>query len=151
MEILIKQADESDFEIAFQLTKELMAYHNALDIFVLTPKRLKELIVNGEIYSYIVYADKEAIGLMNCFWKLTTFTGRKILYIEDLYTKEQYRGSGIGKKLIEKAKSIALENDCEQIELKCINWNKNSAGFYESIGMKSETEWITYTMDKSLF
>lgn len=151
MQIEIKRASDSDYEISFRLTKELMEYHDALDIFELTPLKLKELLCSERLYSYIVYADKEPVGVMNYFWKLTTFTGRKILYIEDLYAKEQYRGKGIGKMLIDKAKKIAAENDCEQIELKCIYWNTGSAGFYESVGMKPEKEWITYTMDKSLF
>lgn len=151
MEIEIKRAGADDFTTAFTLTKELIEYHHMTDIFELTPERLRLLIESGNLYSYIAYAREKPAGIMNFFWKYTTFTGRKILYIEDLYARSEFRGCGIGKKLIGTAKAIAAENDCEHIELKCAGWNTKSAGFYESLGMKPENEWITYTLDKSHF
>ena len=62
-----------------------------------------------------------------------------------------YRGKGLGKVLLNKAKEIARETDCEQIELKCAHWNKASAEFYKAQKMKNENEWITFTLDKSQF
>lgn len=151
MEIDIKIISAEESEIAFILTRELMDHHKALDIFTMTPQRFRELLQNHSITSCIAYADGDAVGVMNFFYKCTTFSGRKILYIEDLYAQEKYRGRGIGGKLLDKAKEIAAENDCEQIELKCASWNKNSAGFYESHGMKQEKEWNVYTLDKTFF
>lgn len=147
----IRKNTSADYETAYTLTRELMAHHNALDIFTTTPERLRELIQSGMLQSYTLYCDGKAAGIMNFFFKLTTFTGRKILYIEDLYAREEYRGKGLGKMLIAKAREIAAENDCEQIELKCAQWNGKSAEFYKAVGMKNESEWITFTLDKSLF
>ena len=118
MEINIKITSPEETETAFILTRELMEYHKALDIFTMTQQRFRELIESHALMSYIVYIDGEAAGLMNTFYKYTTFSGRKILYIEDLYAREKYRGCGIGGKLLDKAKEIAAANDCEQIELK---------------------------------
>lgn len=151
MHIEIKKASEADFMTAFTLTRELIEYHNALDIFELTPERLRHLIGSGEMQSFIAYADGIPAGIINFFWKYTTFTGRKILYIEDLYARKEFRGCGLGKMLFKTAKMTAIENECEHIELKCIDWNTKSAEFYESLGMKPEKQWITYTLDKSLF
>lgn len=141
----------ADCETVYMLTRELMAHHNALDIFTTTRERFCELIECGMLHSYTLYCDGKPAGIMNFFFKLTTFTGRKILYIEDLYVREEYRGKKLGKALTAKAGELAQENDCEQIELKCADWNKASAEFYKSIGMKDETEWITFTLPKSLF
>ena len=147
----IRKNTPEDYETAYMLTRELMAHHNALDIFTTTPARLRELIESGMLQSFTLYCGNKPAGIMNFFFKLTTFTGRKILYIEDLYAREEYRGKGFGKMLMAKAREIARENDCEQIELKCAYWNEKSAGFYEAAGMKKENEWITFTLDKSLF
>lgn len=147
----IKKASADDYESAFALTRELIEYHNALDIFELTPQRMRELIEKNLINTYILYVDSRPAGIMNFFWKYTTFTGRKILYIEDLYMRSEFHGLGFGTKLIETSKKLASENDCEQIELKCASWNHSAAGFYKKIGMQSESEWITYTLNKSIF
>ena len=147
----IRKNSAEDYETAYMLTRELMAHHNALDIFTTTPERLRELIESGMLKSYTLYCDKNPAGVMNFFFKLTTFTGRKILYIEDLYVREEYRGKGLGKNLLTKAREVAKENDCEQLELKCAHWNNKSAEFYKAMGMKNENEWITFTLDKALF
>ena len=151
MDTRIHKNTADDYETAYKLTRELMVHHNALDIFTTTPERLKELIDSGMLHSYTLYFGEKPAGVMNFFFKLTTFTGRKILYIEDLYVREEYRGKGLGKVLLSKAKEIAKETDCEQIELKCADWNKASAEFYKAQKMKNETEWITFTLDKTLF
>lgn len=147
----IRKNTPDDYELAYALTRELMVHHNALDIFTTTPERLKELIGSGMLQSYTLYCDGKPAGIMNFFYKLTTFTGRKILYIEDLYAREEYRGKGFGKMLLEKARRIAAENDCEQIELKCADWNTSSAEFYKAVGMKNDKEWITFTLDRTSF
>lgn len=151
MDFEIIKNTSAEADTAYMLTRELMAHHNALDIFTTTKERLKELIDSGMLMSFTLYYDGKPAGIMNFFFKLTTFTGRKILYIEDLYVREEYRGKGLGKLLISKAREIAKETDCEQIELKCADWNKASVQFYKAQKMKTENEWITFTLDKTLF
>lgn len=151
MSFTIKKTSSESLETAYALTRELMKHHNALDIFSMTPERMSELIGCGMLHSYILYCGNAPAGVMNFFYKLTTFTGRKILYIEDFYARKEYRGTGAGTFMLNFAKNIASENDCEQIELKCASWNTPSAGFYEAKGMKAENCWITYTMDRTHF
>lgn len=151
MQVDIKSTSQTDIPTAYGLTHELMEYHNALDIFTMTQKRFSELVETGSLMSFIAYVDGDPVGVMNAFYKLTTFTGRKIFYIEDLYAREKYRGCGIGGKFLDMAKEIAIKNDCEQIELKCASWNKNSAGFYNHHGMSHDTEWEVYVMDRAEF
>ncbi|MDE5558679.1 MAG: GNAT family N-acetyltransferase [Ruminococcus sp.] len=147
MQIEIKSISQSEIPTAYVLTRELMEYHNALDIFTMTQERFSELVETGVLISFIAYVDSEPVGVMNIFYKYTTFSGRKILYIEDLYVRESCRGCGIGGQLLAKAKEIAVSNDCEQLELKCAEWNEKSAGFYESHGMNRETQWEVYTLN----
>ncbi|MCM1506770.1 MAG: GNAT family N-acetyltransferase [Ruminococcus flavefaciens] len=143
----IKAASHSETDTAYNLTRELMEYHNALDIFTMTKERFSELVTSGALMSFIAYVDGEPVGVMNAFYKYTTFTGQKIFYIEDLYVRESSRGCGTGSRLLDKAKEIAVSSDCGQIELKCAVWNKKSAGFYESHGLKHDTEWNIYTFN----
>lgn len=151
MNFQIKATSQSDIETAYILTRELMEYHNALDIFTMSQERFAELVRTDALMSFIAYIDNEPVGLMNSFYKYTTFSGGKIFYIEDLYAREKFRGHGIGSKFLEKAKEISRLNNCEQIELKCASWNINSAGFYKSQGMILDTDWKVYILDKSSF
>ena len=145
--IEIKSTSASKTDTAYTLTRELMEHHNALDIFTMSTSRFRELIESGTLISFIAYADNIPVGVMNAFYKYTTFSGRKIFYIEDLYIRESFRGYGIGGKFLEKAVECAVSADCVQIELKCAVWNKKSAGFYESHGLKLDTDWNVYTLN----
>jgi len=151
MSVRLVRASSDDAFTSYTLTRELIEYHKALDIFELTEHRLAELIADESICSYIALCDGKPAGVMNYFWKYTTFTGRKILYIEDLYVRDENRGKGVGKAFIDKAKELAEKNDCEQIELKCINWNKSSAEFYKAVGFEADNQWISFVMEKTLF
>lgn len=147
MEITFRKCGEKDIPLLYQLTKELIEFHGMMDIFTLTEQRLGELVTSGAISSYIAYADGKPAGHINFFYKYTTFSGRKLLYLEDLYTRSEYRGCGIGRKFFELLTSIAKENDCEAIEWKCAAFNESGKRFYSKIGAKPEETWITYTID----
>lgn len=75
MQIDIKSILQTDIPVAYNLTRELMEYHNALDIFTMTQERFNKLVETGALMSFIAYADGEPVGVMNAFYKYTTFTG----------------------------------------------------------------------------
>ena len=58
----------------------------------------------------------------------------KKLDVDQLVILEQYRGKGLGKKLMDKAKKIAIDNGCDRIELNCWMFNENALAMYEHIG-----------------
>lgn len=64
--------------------------------------------------------------------------------VDQLVILEQYRGKGCGKKLMEEAKEIAKENDCDRIELNCWLFNDNALNMYEYIGYNKQR--IIYKM-----
>lgn len=77
MEINIKITSPEETETAFILTRALMEYHNALDIFTMTQQRFKELIESHALMSYIAYIDGKAAGLMKRFLQIHNFFRKK--------------------------------------------------------------------------
>ena len=63
-----------------------------------------------------VIVDEEIVACLG-FRIMTMLAWGKILYIDDLITKEKYRGRGYGKNLLEHVIKIAKEADCNQIHL----------------------------------
>lgn len=142
----IKMCTSSDTDTLFELTRELMEYHNLLDIFTLTKDSLRQLVERGDLKSYIAYIDGKPAGHINFFYMYSTFSGKKILYLEDLYVRNEYRKHGIGGQFIDLLKKTAKENDCCWIEWKCADFNKNGERFYEKFGAKNDKTWKTYTL-----
>jgi GNAT superfamily N-acetyltransferase len=48
---------------------------------------------------------------------MTTLAWGKILYIDDLITKNTFTGKGYGKMLLDHATKIAKDNACQQVHL----------------------------------
>lgn len=151
MKITIKKCSVEDVPVLYEMTRELMEFHDMLDIFTMTEERLCELVESGAIQSYIAEADSQPAGIINFFYKYTTFTGQKILYLEDLYVRSQFRKYGIGSIFMNKLKEIAFENDCNSIEWKCADFNESGKRFYAKIGAKPENIWQTYTIERNSF
>lgn len=120
-------------------------HHNGRpDIFLdLSFEQLrKDLIENLDRLSTIVYIENDrVVGYLSYVIKKRH---TKKLDVDQLVVKDGLRGKGIGKKLMEEAKKIATDNDCDRIELNCWNFNKNALAMYEHIGYKKQR--IMYEM-----
>jgi len=85
---------------------------------------------NNRVVGYLTYKIKE---------KHT-----KKLDVDQLVILEQYRGKGYGKKLMNEIKRIAIEENCDRIELNCWMFNDKALGMYEHIGFDKQR--IMYEM-----
>ncbi|MDG1344213.1 MAG: GNAT family N-acetyltransferase [Flavobacteriaceae bacterium] len=76
------------------------------------------------------------VASLHIIKKLTRTLG----LIEDVAVNENYRGKGIGKKLVEKLIGIASEKGCDKTVL---NSSEKNSEFYEKIGFeKNEIQMI---------
>ena len=67
------------------------------------------------------------------------------LYVDDLCVDAAARGKGIGRQLMEYARSYAIENGCHNLTLHVWEGNPGAQAFYESMGMKTQytcLEWV---------
>ena len=78
-------------------------------------------------------AGGEILGYVTCFFTYYTWTG-KSLYMDDLYVRPEYRGQGLGSRLVGEAIAFARENGCHKLRWQVSGWNTPAVGFYESLG-----------------
>ncbi|MBP9763988.1 MAG: GNAT family N-acetyltransferase [Nitrosopumilaceae archaeon] len=76
-------------------------------------------ILNQQKDGYEIIAIIEDEEVMACigFRMMTMLAWGKILYIDDLITKEKWQRRGYGKILLEHITKIAKDNQCNQIHL----------------------------------
>ena len=120
-------------------------HHNGRpDIFLdLSDEELKKDLINiFDRLSTIVYVeDGKVIGYLS--YVIKKHHTRK-LDVDQLVIKEEHRGKGIGKKLMEKVKEIATDENCDRIELNCWMFNSSAIAMYEHIGFDKQR--IMYEM-----
>jgi len=65
----------------------------------------------------------------------------KVGHIEDIIVDKNYRGHGLGKKIVDKLVEISKENGCYKTILNCSN---DMVAFYEKNGFKQKNVEMSY-------
>jgi GNAT superfamily N-acetyltransferase len=85
------------------------------------------------------------------FFTFSTWTGRRSLFVEDLFVRPQFRRKGIGKALLRHMAAIARERKCYGMRWEVLNWNTPAIDFYRSLGATLQTEWVPVLLDGKAF
>lgn len=93
---IIRKATVQDVPTILHLIKELAKYEKAPDAVVNTEDDLRR---DFDKYFHCLLAettnDKKPCGFALYFYTYSTWEGR-VLYLEDIFVPEEYRGKGIG-------------------------------------------------------
>jgi len=141
----IRPATENDFEAILALIKELALFEKAPEKVTNTVAQMK---AEKDFFQAWVAEknDGEIIGMALFYDVYYTWVGRS-LYLDDLYVKEKYRGSGVGKKLLDKVIEIGKQNNCKRIRWQVLDWNTPAMEFYQKIGANLDGEWINCDLE----
>ena len=76
----------------------------------------------------------EPAGYASFFYFYSTFQGRPALFLEDLFVRDKFRGTGIGRSLLAAVAKLALEEGCYGLRWEVLDWNRPAIEFYEKLG-----------------
>lgn len=143
----LRFAEEKDTKLVLDLIKELAVYEKMLEDVVATEELIYQNVFVKKIAEVaIAELDGIPIGYAMYFYKFSSFAGKPAIYLEDLYIKSEYRGKGYGKAVFAFLAELAVKRDCWGLEWTCLDWNKPSIAFYESIGAVHWKEWRIYRL-----
>ena len=118
-----------------------------LDVEEVIPEdRLKGLLEKNGIY--VAKIEEKIVGyiIIDIKEKNNNFMRyRKLLEIDTLCVDENYRGKGIGTKLLKFAQDLGRKNNCTDIYLTVNPENENAIKVYENFGMKVKN--ISYMVE----
>ena len=138
-------ATRNDCSLILQFIKGLASYEKMEDEVIATEELLNEWIFEKN-KAEVLFAlqDEKEVGFALFFHNFSTFLGRAGIYLEDLYVKPEYRGNGVGRKILNQLAKTAIERGCGRLEWCCLDWNKPSIDFYLSLGAKQLNDWTVY-------
>ncbi|MDR2741779.1 MAG: GNAT family N-acetyltransferase [Treponema sp.] len=144
-ETVLRYAEEKDAPLVLEFVRALAEYEHLLDQVRATEDGLKQYLFADKTAEVIIceYRGVPA-GYSLYFHNFSSFEGRPGIYIEDLFVKPEFRGKGLGKRLLAFIAGRAVERNCVRLEWACLNWNEPSIAFYISNGARPLSEWTTY-------
>lgn len=147
MEKSIRKATKEDVGLILDFIKKLAKYEKMSDQVVANEQLLSEWLFDKKVAQVIFAMEGEKeVGFALYFHNFSTFLGRAGIYLEDLFVLPEYRGKGYGKLLLKALAKTAVELGCGRLEWCCLDWNKPSIDFYESIGAKIMQEWKVFRL-----
>jgi ribosomal protein S18 acetylase RimI-like enzyme len=134
-DIHIRRCRAEDFEDVVRLLRQLWPDKH---VDAASIRMVFERAVASESQEYLCAAqDRHVIGfgsltIKNSFWN-EGFLG----YIDELVVDVEYRGQGIGTKLLEQLAAVARQRGCRRIELDSAFHRKRAHQFYERHGFEA--------------
>jgi GNAT superfamily N-acetyltransferase len=148
MTLQIRFAERADVPLILRLIKALSVYEKLEDRVIATEEKIDHALFGPRPYAETLIAelDGEAVGFALFFHNFSTFLAQPGIYLEDLFVEPEHRGAGVGRALLERLASIALERDCGRLEWAVLDWNKDAIGFYRRLGATPNDDWTVYRL-----
>lgn len=140
---MIRPATPADVPTILALVRELAAFEREPDAVEATEPMLAQALFGEPPAAEAVVAEEDGatVGFALFFHNFSTWTGRRGLYLEDLYVTPSARGRGVGKMLLRHLAALAVERGCARFEWSVLDWNAGAIAFYRSVGAVGMDEW----------
>jgi GNAT superfamily N-acetyltransferase len=137
----IRAAASADAPLVVSLLRELADYEDLLDGFALTEDWVRRDMLGSACHCDLAFAAHEPAGIVTWFWTYGSFRAARALYVEDLYVRPDFRGRGLGRRLL-----ALLAGKARQaggiLQWQVLDWNTPSIEFYKSLGAVLMPEWV---------
>ena len=102
----------------------------------LATRFIKERMENSESDIFLAIDKNTACGFVHLYPSFCSVQAIKIYILYDLYVEADYRNSGLGENLMNRATQWATENNADRLDLLTAHTNKVAQHLYEKLGYK---------------
>jgi GNAT superfamily N-acetyltransferase len=145
---VLRKAEKSDIPLIFSLVKELALFEKAPHEVTATEVDYVENGFKGNplFECFLIFEGKQLAGFALWYYRFSTWKGKRF-YLEDLFIKDEYRGKGYGKVLMEACITEAKRTGSSGMMWQVLDWNTPAITFYERYGVRFDGEWINVNLD----
>ena len=143
-ELQIKIAQPDDFEKIGEVFNLYRQFYEKESNIEACKNYIYERLINNEAQIFYIENEKECMGITQLYTTFDSLELSKKIILYDLYVRSEYRNKGIGRMLMNAAKSFAEKKGVTSIELSTSINNKNAQSLYESLEYQRDTEFYDY-------
>ena len=90
--------------------------------------------------------DESIVGFVQLYPAFSSVRMGPIWILNDLYVQRDWRGQGVGKRLMEEARVRAVQNECIALELATEKTNTHAKRLYEKLGYSLDETFDHYEL-----
>ena len=147
MTLEIRAATPDDAAAVLELVTALAVYEKEADKVKMTEAGARKALEAGHLNALLGFADGKPLAMALYFFNFSSWTGRRGLFLEDLFVAPELRGQGVGLNLLKRLAVMAVAADCGRMEWNVLDWNTSAKGFYEMLGARHATGWETWRLE----
>lgn len=144
--ITMRAAVAGDEGLVLRFIADLAEYERLAHEVVADEARIRDSLFGDkpEAEAVLGFIDEQPAGFALYYENYSTFVGRKGIYLEDLFVKPEFRGHGLGRRLLARVAAIAEQRECTRLTWQVLDWNEPARQFYFSLGANHLDDWQTF-------
>ncbi len=144
--LTVQPATPDDVSLILRFIKGLAEYEGLADEVLATEDDLRKSFFGPEPYAEAVFAyhESEPVGFAVFCQRYSTYLGRPILYLEDIFVLPEWRGSGVGRELMVYGGGLARARGYPRMSWSVVDGNEPAIRFYKNLGAQKAEGWSTY-------
>lgn len=127
----IRMINKNDFPQLLELIREFAVFQKSTEKMQNTLEKMQS--EEKYIQGLAAFHQNTMIGYLIYFDAYFSWSGHA-LYMDDLYVKEEFRGQGTGRCLIQALIDQAKKRGCVKLHWQVSSWNQKAIDFYKSLG-----------------
>ncbi|PYS86772.1 MAG: N-acetyltransferase [Acidobacteria bacterium] len=142
MEIHVRELNDRDLGDVIALIRDFADFEGLGDFFNVTDDRLHNAMFgpNSFVEGLGAFEGASMAGYALFFPCFASFRGQSGYFLEDLFVKQEFRKSGVGKLLLSEIVKRAKARGFERIDFQVLEWNLNAIRFYETLGAVKDAD-----------
>jgi GNAT superfamily N-acetyltransferase len=133
--VLVRQALQPDIDVMVGLLEALFAVEADFHFDQTKQRSGLEMLLNRHSAAvYVAECDSRIVGMCTVQTVISTAEGGPAAILEDLVVLREFRGKGIGKKLVAAVCQWAQDRNIQRVQLLADKDNSNAIEFYEHNG-----------------
>ena len=137
----LRELNEKDLESLIKLYEQLDGANGDYSVEDARKIWQQEIEGNKKIKYFGVVENGKVISTCYCLIiPNLTRLGSSIAFVENVVTDSEYRGQGLGRKVMEKAIEFARKNNCYKVILQSASFRKEAHQFYKNLGFDGESK-----------
>lgn len=151
--IYVRDARPSDAPDMFSLIEALAIHENALDLLQAKPEDLSIALSDFRLRGLVAEHEDQIIGCITYSWEYLLWANSKLIRIDDVVVRENFRRAGVGKQLMRTIARMAVDSDA-QVRWEVEVGNDAAQEFYGVLGANLRTKvvakWVLASTQKFL-
>lgn len=144
-----RQVNKSNIAVLYNLNIQLATDENQKDLFTANKKCYTDAFLNPSPIShgFLAYDGNDIIGFYIYFFKFASYSGTRVLYVEDMYLTSEFRSLKNKRIFLKYIMELSNNEKCSRVEMRVLKSFNFGYDILEEFGFRQINKWDVYRFE----